>query len=272
MCFQPENWDETNQQIFFIDVPSGYRLRIGVSSSGFGSEQETRWGGACPGTNTVMCTDPWLNEVPIYNFWSNDQGTVQRAYFIIDAYSDNSESFNLTWSLYDPSATCNDTSEGANATRVWYYADDEWEEMVVGCDFYSSEPQACGGFLFLWGNSYYYDDTDFTATDMCCACGGGYVATDPPTSAPTPAPTPTPTPMPQASTTAEAAQTSGAARTSEPPLASTSVAGPQGAEDAVSTTVGGVRENVDDSGSLRAGHLLCPLAACLLVIFSIRQL
>ena len=237
-----------------------------MSGSGFYSVQETRWGGACPGTTPVMCTDPWFPEFPVYNFWSNDQGTVQRAYFVIDAYySDDSESFNLTWSLYDLSATCNDTSEGANATIWWGPEDEPWEEMVAGCDFYSSEPQACS-------YSHYYADTDFTATDMCCACGGGYVTTDPPTSAPTPAPTPTPTLMPQASTTAEAAQTSGAASTSEPPLASTSVAGPQGAEDAVSTTVGGVRENVDDSGSLRAGHLLCPLMACLLVIFSIRQL
>jgi hypothetical protein len=34
----------------------------------------------------------------------------------------------------------------------------------------------------------YYDDIDFTATDMCCACGGG--GTEAPTSSPTGAPSP----------------------------------------------------------------------------------
>ena len=74
---------------------------------------------------------------------------------------------------------CNDTAAGATDS----YGDP--------CSDYLTNPGWCGG----------YDDEDFSSNDMCCACGGGYANTPPPSpNAPVPAqPTPTappPSPMP----------------------------------------------------------------------------
>ena len=41
------------------------------------------------------------------------------------------------------------------------------EPAQTSCDDYDSDPSSCGN----------YDDTDFTANDMCCACGGGDITT-----------------------------------------------------------------------------------------------
>ncbi|CAK0850539.1 unnamed protein product, partial [Prorocentrum cordatum] len=85
-------------------------------------------------------------------------------------------------------ATCADTSEEAIGTNGG------------GCEWWTDYAQYCV-------YDYLYDDSDFTAGDMCCACGGGEggnstapTPTSPtpaPTSSPSPAPTPTsPTPAP----------------------------------------------------------------------------
>ncbi|CAK0850529.1 unnamed protein product, partial [Prorocentrum cordatum] len=85
-------------------------------------------------------------------------------------------------------ATCADTSEEATGTNGG------------GCEWWTDYAQYCA-------YDYLYDDSDFTAGDMCCACGGGEVGdstaptptspTPAPTSSPSPAPTPTsPTPAP----------------------------------------------------------------------------
>ena len=77
---------------------------------------------------------------------------------------------NLNSSIVATSASsevvCSDTSGGA--TGLHGYTCDVWTESPSWCD-----------------GAYYYDDTDFTATDLCCACGGGSMA---PTLAPPPTP------------------------------------------------------------------------------------
>ena len=47
------------------------------------------------------------------------------------------------------------------------------------CTVYEKSSEYCG----------YYDDEDFTASEQCCACGGGEGGTPKPTSLPTPRPT-----------------------------------------------------------------------------------
>lgn len=92
-----------NEKIFFIDVPVGLTLTIGMSSNSYDSRHETRWGGACPGTNTVACTDdPDTRQ----HRWTNSGGTAERAYFIVDAYSTGSGSFTLAWSTADEPDSC----------------------------------------------------------------------------------------------------------------------------------------------------------------------
>jgi len=197
-----------------------------------------------------------MNNQTCENFTENPQACLYADYYDDDDFT----ATDLCCACGGGNRVCEDTSEGANFS--FGEGGPPGGPSGGDCDFWWAFQINCAEY------SGFYDDTDFTAMDMCCACGGGQVATDPPTYAPTPAtdpPTYAPTSMPEASTTAEAAQTSGAAGTSEPPEAapaSTSVAATtQGAEDAR-----------DDSGSLRAGHALCPLAACLLVAFSVRQL
>lgn len=88
-----------NEQILYIDVPPDFTLNIGMSSNSYDSTHETRWGGACPGNNLVKCTDDPDTEEHV---WNNDQGAVQRAYFIIDAYSTGSGDFTLNWTVQAP--------------------------------------------------------------------------------------------------------------------------------------------------------------------------
>jgi hypothetical protein len=56
-----------------------------------------------------------------------------------------------TYTEIEITAECADTADGAL---------DSWDN---DCDYYIDEPGECGTA----------DDDDFTAADMCCACGGG---------------------------------------------------------------------------------------------------
>ncbi|CAK0850538.1 unnamed protein product, partial [Prorocentrum cordatum] len=89
-------------------------------------------------------------------------------------------------------ATCADTSEEAIGTNGG------------GCEWWTDYAQYC---LY----DYLYDDSDFTAGDMCCACGGGEGgnSTAPTPTSPTPAPTPSPNPATCADTSEEAIGTNG---------------------------------------------------------------
>ncbi|CAK0850541.1 unnamed protein product [Prorocentrum cordatum] len=89
-------------------------------------------------------------------------------------------------------ATCADTSEGATGTNGG------------GCEWWTDYAQYCA-------YDYLYDDSDFTAGDMCCACGGGEGgdSTAPTPTSPTPAPTPSPNPATCADTSEEAIGTNG---------------------------------------------------------------
>ncbi|CAK0871785.1 unnamed protein product [Prorocentrum cordatum] len=89
-------------------------------------------------------------------------------------------------------ATCADTSEEAIGTNGG------------GCEWWTDYAQYCA-------YDYLYDDSDFTAGDMCCACGGGEGgdSTAPTPSSPTPAPTPSPNPATCADTSEEAIGTNG---------------------------------------------------------------
>lgn len=76
-------------------------------------------------------------------------------------------------------ASCSDTSGGAT------------DIVLLPCATYAESPQLCQ-------SAFAHDDSDFSATDMCCGCGGGTTATEAPTPArePTLQPTPAPTAAP----------------------------------------------------------------------------
>ena len=78
-----------------------------MSSTGFDSVHETRWGGACPGNIPVDCTDDPNDEVHV---WSNDQTSAQPVYFLVDAfYASGAGEFTLSWEIIGPPALADAT-------------------------------------------------------------------------------------------------------------------------------------------------------------------
>ena len=87
-------------RIFYIDVPTGNTLNIGVSSDNFDSRHSIRIGGSCPGNTELYCVDDPDNQIHTY---INTTGSVQRVYYILGGYSSTSSgTFTLTWKLTPP--------------------------------------------------------------------------------------------------------------------------------------------------------------------------
>jgi hypothetical protein len=78
----------------------------------------------------------------------------------------------------EPTPACSDTSGGATGVFA------SQAGGAVSCDVWAGYAASCAAY------SPFYDDSDFTAVDMCCACGGGGE----------PGPTPPATPAPPAGT------------------------------------------------------------------------
>merc|ERR1712118_169376 len=94
-----------------------------MTHNDYDSRHDTRWGGACPGTNIVQCTDA---PDTAFHTWRNDQGTTQRVYFIVDAFGDDAGMFTIYWTPTDLmgrygcsySYSYGTTTEGAHATTT----------------------------------------------------------------------------------------------------------------------------------------------------------
>ena len=85
-----------NEAIFSLQLQPGQSVDIGMDSNTYDSRHETSWGGDCPGTNVVTCTD---DPDTTRHQWTNDQGSVQTVFFVIDAYSSGSGAFTLSWTM-----------------------------------------------------------------------------------------------------------------------------------------------------------------------------
>lgn len=89
-------------EVFFIDLLPDMRIDIGQDSNTFDSKHSTRWGGACPGDNSVRCTD---DPDTTRHHWTNNQGQTERVYFILDSYSSSAHGdFVLSWTVGAPVA------------------------------------------------------------------------------------------------------------------------------------------------------------------------
>ena len=63
-----------NEAMFSVELQPGEVIDIGQSSNSWESRHETSWGGICPGTNIVACTnDPDTER----HHWANDQSSPQ---------------------------------------------------------------------------------------------------------------------------------------------------------------------------------------------------
>ena len=85
-----------NEAIFSLQLQPGQSVEIGMDSNTYDSRHETSWGGSCPGQNVVACTD---DPDTTRHQWTNDQGSVQTVFFVIDAYSSGSGTFTLSWTI-----------------------------------------------------------------------------------------------------------------------------------------------------------------------------
>merc|ERR1719424_2149823 len=86
-----------------------------------------------------------------------------------------------------PPPPCFDTDNGAQ------------NNAMMGCDTIS--PIMCGSMFSpgrRLGHDMGYDDSDFTASLMCCACGGGLLLSPSPQPSPQPSTSPQPSPAPGA--------------------------------------------------------------------------
>ena len=82
-------------RIFSIDVPNGYIVDIWQSTNDYDSYHYMGYGGACPGSTTIYCIDDSDTQ---HNPWTNNTGSTQVIYFIIDGYN-GSGTFTLEWTL-----------------------------------------------------------------------------------------------------------------------------------------------------------------------------
>lgn len=101
--------------IYYMDVPVGSTFEIQQTTNSFDSQQSLTYGGACPGSTTLYCTDSDLATFT----WQNCTGSTQRVYWINDGYSTGEGSYTFEWSLTAgscPVAPANDLC--ANATAL----------------------------------------------------------------------------------------------------------------------------------------------------------
>lgn len=116
----------SEDMIFYIDIPANVTLTIGQSSNSYDSRHTLRYGGSCPGSNEIKCTDDPDTETIT---WTNSTGTMQRVYWVQAGYSSNDGAFNLAWSA--PGAcvsTCDDPSNLSATNFTGESADLSWLE------------------------------------------------------------------------------------------------------------------------------------------------
>ena len=103
-------------QIFYYDLPNGSTITINQTTNGYDSRHSLRYGGACPGTTQIVCTDdPDLS----VETWQNCTGSTQRVYWIQSGWSSSQGTYTLQWSITGgtcPVPPANDLC--ANATSL----------------------------------------------------------------------------------------------------------------------------------------------------------
>ena len=82
--------------VFSVSVPAGSQITFQQTTNNYDSVHELRWGGSCPGVNSVRCVDdPDTTSVS----WTNPYSYTQTVYYIQSGYSSYSGTFTLAWSL-----------------------------------------------------------------------------------------------------------------------------------------------------------------------------
>jgi len=83
-------------QIFYYDLPVGSTITIEQTTNNYDSRHSLRYGGACPGTIEIVCTDDPDTQIET---WKNCTGSLQRVYWIQSGYSANNGTYDLQWQV-----------------------------------------------------------------------------------------------------------------------------------------------------------------------------
>ena len=83
-------------QIFYYDLPVASTITIGQTTNNYDSRHSLRYGGACPGTTEIVCTDDLDTQV---ESWQNCTGSTQRVFWIQSGLAAQSGSYTLQWSV-----------------------------------------------------------------------------------------------------------------------------------------------------------------------------
>ena len=149
------------------------------------SRHETSWGGSCPGAHVVQCTD---DPDTRRHQWTNDQGSTQNVFFVIDAYSSGSGSFQLSWTISSGGSSGLSMQMGGSSrsvqvrligteTRGMLQMNVDGQGWGAVCDdgFNGDEARAFCAQLGYPGVGVSYDtthgDSSFAADDIHCPSG-----------------------------------------------------------------------------------------------------
>ena len=88
---------EGPESIFYLDMQPRETLTIAQTSNQLDSVHQLAYGGSCPGTTQINCTD----EPDTQSFsWTNEFNVVKRVYFMIDSkYSTGHGDFTIAWEI-----------------------------------------------------------------------------------------------------------------------------------------------------------------------------
>jgi hypothetical protein len=136
-------------QIYYIDVPVGSTLTIGQPSNLYDSRHSLRYGGACPGTTEIVCTDDPDTQI---ESWQNCTGSLQRVYWIQSGYSTGEGDYDLQWNL--TAGVCGACSDQTIAALPFSQAG--MNTAGFGDDYSSLD--ACAS-SYMNGDDYVFDYT-----------------------------------------------------------------------------------------------------------------
>jgi len=92
----------SNDMIYYIDIDNGSTLNIGQTVNNYDSRHSLRYGGSCPGSIEIICTDDPDTQLET---WTNNTGQTQRVYWIVAGFSTSSGTFTFAWDVVAP-PTC----------------------------------------------------------------------------------------------------------------------------------------------------------------------
>ena len=106
--------------------------------------------------NVVRCTD----DDTARHTWTNDQGSAQTAFFVIDAYSTGAGSFTVSWSVID---RVGPTCEGDDAEGILRSAFESSEDCLT---FMNEQQSVCDVDMSWYTNSIINGSSRMA--DVCC--------------------------------------------------------------------------------------------------------